>query len=193
MTSCVRSRRRRPPRLSSSPRACCASTTSPLATRVTRATRNSFYVTLASRVSARAACAHSVARAALHVQCTTASHVQPWRPPPSTHACAVSRCLTSPLPALAYTVPARKKTAIVGSSGSGKSTVLKLIMRAYDPDAGSVSIDGQDISHVDLPSLRQQLGLVPQVPAHSASPWLVCWPAASHVDCCGELSVIQTR
>jgi len=63
---------------------------------------------------------------------------------------------------VSFEVPARKKTAIVGSSGSGKSTVLKLIMRAYDPDAGSVSIDGQDISHVDLPSLRQQLGLVPQ-------------------------------
>ena len=40
--------------------------------------------------------------------------------------------------------------------------VLKLITRAYDPEAGRVLIDGQDVRHVTLPSLRQQLGLVPQ-------------------------------
>ena len=45
----------------------------------------------------------------------------------------------------------------------GKSTILKLIMRMYDPESGSVSVDGQDLRHVDIGSLRQQLGLVPQV------------------------------
>jgi ABC-type transport system involved in Fe-S cluster assembly fused permease/ATPase subunit len=63
---------------------------------------------------------------------------------------------------VSFEIPAGKKTAIVGSSGSGKSTVLKLIMRAYDPQAGRVLIDGQDVSKVSLHSLRDQLGLVPQ-------------------------------
>lgn len=61
-----------------------------------------------------------------------------------------------------FEVPANKKTAIVGASGSGKSTVLKLISRTYDPDSGRVTIDGQDLRHVCLRSLRQQLGYVPQ-------------------------------
>ncbi len=61
-----------------------------------------------------------------------------------------------------FEVPANKKTAIVGASGSGKSTVLKLISRTYDPDDGRVTIDGQDLRHVCLRSLRQQLGFVPQ-------------------------------
>ena len=63
---------------------------------------------------------------------------------------------------VSFSIPARKKTAIVGSSGSGKSTVLKLIMRTYDPDSGSITIDGQDVRDVDMRSLRRQLGLVPQ-------------------------------
>ena len=63
-----------------------------------------------------------------------------------------------------FELPAGKKTAIVGASGSGKSTVLRLISRTYDPDSGRVTIDGQDLRDVSLPSLRHQLGLVPQVP-----------------------------
>ena len=63
---------------------------------------------------------------------------------------------------VSFEIPAGKKTAIVGGSGSGKSTVLKLIMRAYDPQQGRVLIDGQDIKGVSLPSLRGKLGLVPQ-------------------------------
>jgi len=63
---------------------------------------------------------------------------------------------------VSFTLPARKKTAIVGASGSGKSTVLKLISRTYDPDDGRVTIDRQDVRHVGLTSLRRQLGLVPQ-------------------------------
>jgi ATP-binding cassette subfamily B protein len=53
-------------------------------------------------------------------------------------------------------------TAIVGPSGAGKSTVLKLIFRFYDPAAGRVLIDGQDIRDVTQSSLRGVLGLVPQ-------------------------------
>lgn len=51
---------------------------------------------------------------------------------------------------------------IVGSSGSGKSTVLKLLTRLYEPDSGSIKIDGNDVSKFDLYSLRNQIGVVPQ-------------------------------
>ncbi|EEP82488.1 conserved hypothetical protein [Uncinocarpus reesii 1704] len=55
-------------------------------------------------------------------------------------------------------------TAIVGKTGGGKSTILKLLCRFYDPAAGVVNIDGQDISSVTLQSLREILGIVPQDP-----------------------------
>ena len=51
---------------------------------------------------------------------------------------------------------------IVGSSGSGKSTLVKMITRLFDPKGGSIEIDDQDISKVDLYSLRSQIGVVPQ-------------------------------
>lgn len=53
-------------------------------------------------------------------------------------------------------------TALVGPSGSGKSTVLALIMRLYDPQAGRVRIDGQDLRDVSLASLRRQVASVAQ-------------------------------
>ena len=52
--------------------------------------------------------------------------------------------------------------ALVGRSGSGKSTLVKLIPRFYDPKSGYVSIDGQDIRHAQLYSLRQQIGFAMQ-------------------------------
>jgi ATP-binding cassette subfamily B protein len=51
---------------------------------------------------------------------------------------------------------------VVGPSGAGKSTILKLLFRFYDPDAGRVLIDGQDVRGVTQASLRGALGLVPQ-------------------------------
>ena len=54
--------------------------------------------------------------------------------------------------------------AVVGSTGAGKSTVAKLITRFYDPSSGRVLVDGHDIRHVTLRSLRRQLGVVPQEP-----------------------------
>jgi len=54
--------------------------------------------------------------------------------------------------------------AIAGPTGAGKSTVAKLITRFYDPQQGSVSIDGHDLTTVTLHSLRRQLGVVPQEP-----------------------------
>jgi subfamily B ATP-binding cassette protein MsbA len=59
-------------------------------------------------------------------------------------------------------VPAGKTVALVGPSGAGKSTVLNLIPRFYDVDAGAVSIDGQDVRAVTLESLRRAIGLVSQ-------------------------------
>ncbi|KAH6913480.1 iron-sulfur clusters transporter ATM1 [Coprinopsis sp. MPI-PUGE-AT-0042] len=63
---------------------------------------------------------------------------------------------------LSFTVPAGKKVAIVGPSGCGKSTVFRLLFRFYDPAKGKIYIDGQDITEVQLNSLRQAVGVVPQ-------------------------------
>jgi subfamily B ATP-binding cassette protein MsbA len=59
-------------------------------------------------------------------------------------------------------VAAGEVAALVGDSGSGKTTVLHLIPRFYEPKRGSISIDGQDISKVTLSSLRRHIGLVSQ-------------------------------
>ena len=52
--------------------------------------------------------------------------------------------------------------ALVGPTGAGKSTVLKLLLRMYDVDEGSITIDGQDLRDVTIPSLRRQVGYVSQ-------------------------------
>ncbi len=57
-----------------------------------------------------------------------------------------------------------KTTALVGPSGAGKSTIINLIPRFYDPKAGQILIDGQDIAHVTKKSLREQLAYVSQQP-----------------------------
>ncbi len=61
-------------------------------------------------------------------------------------------------------VPAGKTVALVGRSGSGKSTLINLALRFFDPDKGRVLIDGQDIRHVTVASLRDALALVTQDP-----------------------------
>ena len=55
-----------------------------------------------------------------------------------------------------------QKLAVVGASGAGKSTLVKLLFRFYDTTAGTITIDGQDISRVSQLSLRQAIGIVPQ-------------------------------
>ncbi len=59
-------------------------------------------------------------------------------------------------------IPAGKKIALVGPSGGGKSTLFNLLLRFYDPDGGSIAIDGQDIHGVTIESLRSAIGLVTQ-------------------------------
>ena len=54
--------------------------------------------------------------------------------------------------------------ALVGPTGAGKSTIAKLVTRFYDPQSGSVRIDGHDLRDVTFESLRRQLGIVPQEP-----------------------------
>lgn len=56
-------------------------------------------------------------------------------------------------------------TALVGETGGGKSTVLKLLMRFYDPEKGRVLIDGQELSQLQLESFRKHIGVVPQEPS----------------------------
>ena len=63
---------------------------------------------------------------------------------------------------LSFTIQSGEKVAVVGASGAGKSTLVKLLFRFYDPNAGSISIDGQDVSQVSQQSLRRAIGIVPQ-------------------------------
>jgi ATP-binding cassette subfamily B protein len=61
-------------------------------------------------------------------------------------------------------VAAGETVALVGETGAGKSTVLKLLARFYDPISGSVSLDGHDLRTLDLHDFRSRLGYVPQEP-----------------------------
>jgi ATP-binding cassette, subfamily B, bacterial HlyB/CyaB len=61
-----------------------------------------------------------------------------------------------------FSVPSGQVVGIVGSSGSGKSTLAKLIQRLYVPESGRVSVDGVDLTMVDLAWLRRQIGVVLQ-------------------------------
>ena len=59
-------------------------------------------------------------------------------------------------------IPAGSFVAIVGLSGSGKSTATKLLPRLYEPEKGKILVDNMDISKLELYSLRKQIGIVPQ-------------------------------
>jgi ATP-binding cassette, subfamily B, heavy metal transporter len=63
---------------------------------------------------------------------------------------------------VSFEVPAGKTVAIVGPSGAGKSTLSRLIFRFYEPSAGRITIDGQNIATVTQKSLRAAIGMVPQ-------------------------------
>jgi ATP-binding cassette, subfamily B, heavy metal transporter len=61
-----------------------------------------------------------------------------------------------------FTIPAGTTTAVVGHSGSGKSTLSRLLFRFYEVEAGSITIDGQDLRDITQASLRRAIGIVPQ-------------------------------
>ncbi|WP_438487879.1 ABC transporter ATP-binding protein [Streptomyces sp. S186] len=60
------------------------------------------------------------------------------------------------------TIPAGQTVAFVGETGAGKSTLVKLVARFYDPTTGAVRIDGTDLRELDLTGYRRRLGVVPQ-------------------------------
>jgi len=63
---------------------------------------------------------------------------------------------------VSFEIPAGKTVAIVGPTGGGKTTIARLLFRFYDPQRGSISIDGQDIKDVMQQSVRRAIGVVPQ-------------------------------
>ncbi|XP_049822475.1 iron-sulfur clusters transporter ABCB7, mitochondrial [Aethina tumida] len=63
---------------------------------------------------------------------------------------------------LTFTIPAGQKVAIVGGSGAGKSTIVRLLYRFYEPSHGRILIGNQDIRDVDINSLRRSISIVPQ-------------------------------
>ena len=77
------------------------------------------------------------------------------------------------LKGLNLTIPAKKLTCIMGPSGCGKSTVMSLLMRLYEPLTGSITLDGVDISRLDIVFLRSLIGLVQQEPVR---PLVCCRP-----------------
>ena len=63
---------------------------------------------------------------------------------------------------LSFSIPAGKKIAFVGGSGSGKSSMVRLLFRFFEPKSGEIHIAGQNIREVDLDSLRKAIAIVPQ-------------------------------
>jgi ATP-binding cassette subfamily B (MDR/TAP) protein 1 len=68
------------------------------------------------------------------------------------------------LNSISLSIPAGKFTAVVGASGSGKSTIIQLLERFYDPVEGTISLDGNDIKSLNLRYLRGSMSLVSQEP-----------------------------
>ncbi len=69
------------------------------------------------------------------------------------------------LKGLSFKLPAGTKSALVGESGEGKTTITNLLMRLYEPQSGAISIDGQEINSVTQSSLRGSIAVVFQEPA----------------------------
>ena len=66
------------------------------------------------------------------------------------------------LDGISFTARSGKVTALVGPSGGGKSTIINLIPRFYDPQSGNISVNGSDLKNITLKSLRQHIALVSQ-------------------------------
>lgn len=63
---------------------------------------------------------------------------------------------------ISFTIPKGKRVALVGASGSGKSTIAKLLLKYYEPENGMITIDGVDINEISNDSLRRAISYVPQ-------------------------------
>jgi ABC-type transport system involved in Fe-S cluster assembly fused permease/ATPase subunit len=63
---------------------------------------------------------------------------------------------------LSFRCPPGSTTALVGESGGGKSTIMRLIFRYYNPESGQIRVDGKDVQDITIDSLRKFIGVVPQ-------------------------------
>jgi ATP-binding cassette, subfamily B, bacterial len=61
---------------------------------------------------------------------------------------------------VSFTIAAGESVALVGSNGAGKTTIVKLLARLYDPDEGEILVNGRDIKEYDLTALRQEIGVI---------------------------------
>ena len=75
---------------------------------------------------------------------------------------AYSQSSAEVLHGVSFAVPAGRTIALVGHTGAGKSTIVKLLARFYDPTGGRITVDGNDLRDITATSLRRQLGIVPQ-------------------------------
>ncbi|MET3560212.1 ATP-binding cassette subfamily B protein [Bartonella japonica] len=94
-----------------------------------------------------------------------------------------------------FEVSRGKTVAIVGPSGAGKSTISRLLFRFYDVDAGSITIDGQDIRDITQESLREAIGMVPQdtVLFNDTIAYNICYgrPSATDEEMCKAAEMAQ--
>ncbi len=94
-----------------------------------------------------------------------------WRPHPKLHRCppaagawSCATCASARLRGVSLEVEAGTTVALVGATGSGKTSLVQLLPRLYDPEAGAVLIDGVDVRGVDLRSLRAAIAVVDDNP-----------------------------
>ena len=92
------------------------------------------------------------------------SFLLPLLPPPPAPCPPARPLFPAPCSSSSFTIASGEKVAIVGTSGSGKSSVIRLLERFYDPQQGQVLIDDQDIASINVRTLRNAFGLVSQEP-----------------------------
>lgn len=102
--------------------------------------------------------------------CTIERCPLPYAPTASTSSCQQSHMTAFALYLqVSFKVPGGSTVAFVGATGSGKSTLTRLLFRFFDVSAGSIMVDGQDLRAITQSSLRRVIGMVPQVRRHRGS------------------------